>query len=365
MLPLVAFLLPALILFLGFAVDLAYMQNTRLELRAVTDAAARAAASTLSATDDKALARQAAKRIARRNSVAGESLLLRNSDIEFGRSEPDKKGSYAFVSGGTPTNSVRVLGDRTPGSRTGTVPLFFGKLVGSHDFQPVLTSTATFLNVDICLVLDRSTSMKADVDATESGMYTNDPLFCQPPGPNTRWVALDSAVKVFTNTLRDTNAEEQVGLATYSSAYSPVVYCGTSAAASTIDLGLTTDLSVVDSRVDTLTGSVWNGNTNIEAGMRNGLKVLTNGAAARESADKIMIVMTDGNENNGSAMAAAYDCRAKKIQVHTITFGVDANQMLMRGVAEECGGRHLHANTTQELRDAFAELAARAAQLTD
>ena len=40
-LPLVAFLLPIMLLFLGFAVDLSYMQATRMELRCATDCAAR------------------------------------------------------------------------------------------------------------------------------------------------------------------------------------------------------------------------------------------------------------------------------------------------------------------------------------
>ncbi|MCA9241954.1 MAG: hypothetical protein KDA37_17205, partial [Planctomycetales bacterium] len=40
MLPLIAIALPVVVVLLGFAVDLAFMQLTRLELQAVTDAAA-------------------------------------------------------------------------------------------------------------------------------------------------------------------------------------------------------------------------------------------------------------------------------------------------------------------------------------
>ncbi|MCA9238850.1 MAG: VWA domain-containing protein, partial [Planctomycetales bacterium] len=247
------------------------------------------------------------------------------------------------------------------------VSLFFGGMVGVVDFEPQFVTTASFLNVDICLVLDRSTSMKSEIDALESGMYSNDPRFCQPPGAESRWLALDSAVKVFTATLRDSNAVEQVALASYSTAEPQYVgkYCGFSNEAASIDLTLAEDLDVVDARVTQLSGSVWNGNTNIEAGMRAGLNVLQNDANLRESADKMMIVMTDGNETVGSAMAAADDCESAKIRVHTITFGADANQQLMASVASQCGGRHFHADTEQELAAAFRELAAQAAQLTE
>jgi Flp pilus assembly protein TadG len=42
MLPLIALLLPMMMIFLGFAVDLAYMQTTRMELQSAADSAARA-----------------------------------------------------------------------------------------------------------------------------------------------------------------------------------------------------------------------------------------------------------------------------------------------------------------------------------
>ncbi|TWT85610.1 von Willebrand factor type A domain protein [Posidoniimonas polymericola] len=365
MLPLIAVLLPVMLVFLGFAVDVAYMQNTRLELHAVTDAAARAAASTLSRTDSKKLARDAAERIADSNRIAGQPLKLAVSQIEFGRSVRSESGKYEFSVNTQPYNAVRVTGDRREGSDTGAVPLLFGKIIGAKKFEPVFTSTASFLNVDICLVLDRSTSMKADVNATTSGMYTTDPLFCQPPKPNTRWRALDGASKVFTDALRDSNASEQVAIVSYNSAFSPAVYCGTSTDAASLNIDLTTDLDAVDGSVTDLTGSVWNGNTDIESGMRKGLNTLLASASARPNADRIMIVMTDGNENVGSAVAAASDCRTARVQVHTVTFSVEANQTVMKEVASIGGGKHLHAETEAQLKAAFKELAAIASQLTD
>ena len=110
--PLIAFLLPVVILFMGFAVDVAHMQNVRLEMRAATDAAARAAANTLARTDKTRKARNKAKKIAKKNAVAGKSLGITGADIVFGRSEADKLGKYIFQAGATPANAAQVTGTR-------------------------------------------------------------------------------------------------------------------------------------------------------------------------------------------------------------------------------------------------------------
>lgn len=365
MLPLVALLLPVLIIFLGFSVDLAYMQNTRLELRAVTDASARAAASKLSKTGDENAAYAEGIRVAAANKVAGQPLELERDDIEIGRSTLNQNtNKWTFVAGGTPANAVRVVGARTQGSSSGSVKLFFGSQIGATDFQPETGAIASFVNVDICLVLDRSTSMKVAVNSDEKGLYTSDPRFCRAPNSSSRWHALHGAVQVFTDELRITNAREQVGLATYSSAIDPNLYCGGSNSPATKNLGLVTDLSVVDSEVDNISSSVWNGNTNIEAGMRVGIDVLQNDANRRTTADRVLIVLTDGNENEGSAEDAARDAAAANITIHTVTFSIDANQALMRSVASIGKGRHLHANSSSELREVFRSLAGQSAQLT-
>ena len=367
MLPLIVILLPVVLILMGFAVDLAYMQNTRMELRAATDAAARAAATSLSQTDSETEAINRAKQIAGMNYVAGKPLQLENSDISVGRSEPNAAGRWVFTPGGFPPNAVHIDGNRTQGSAGGSVPLFFGSLIGRKDFEPLQSATASFLNVDICLVLDRSSSMKLDCDEDSEGMNTSDSRFCRPPRSSSRWNALDGAMRVFTETLRNSNAEEKVALATYSSnlsGYNPAL-CGASTNPSSLDSALTTDISVIDREMDRLLTSVWNGNTYIESGMRTGLAELTNPSRSRTYANKIMIVLTDGYENVGSARLAAQACREATIVVNAITFGDFAGQETMRDVAAIGGGRHFHATTSAGLEQVFRELAAEIARMTE
>jgi Flp pilus assembly protein TadG len=366
MLPLIAILLPMLLIFLGFAVDLAYMQTTRLEMQAATDAAARAGATRLSQTDDAKDARAFAIQIASQNQVAGLPLTLKNGQVEVGRSTRNADGKWIFTNGGQPANAVRVTSQRTKKSNGGPVPLFFGSLIGTPSFEPVQSATASFLNVDICLVLDRSTSMKQTI--TESGsLYSSDSRFCKAPNSASRWVALDAAVRVFLAELADSNADEHIAIATYSCdgcGFSSKD-CGIADEATSLDCTLTGDLTRATTAMDRLTTSVWNGHTYIEAGIQEGLTAITDPKLSRPSAEKLMIVLTDGRQNVGDARRAAHDCAAAGITVHTITFADVADQALMREVADTTGGQHFHAPSAEALKRIFRELAAQTARLTE
>ena len=364
MLPLIGVLLPVMLVFLGFAIDLAYMQTTRMELQAVADSASRAGANALSETDDPAVARARARSIAAQNEVAGAPMQLRDSEIEVGRAVRTGTGKFQFALGGTPANSVRVTANRTSGSLSGAVPLFFGALIGRQSFEPVTTATASFLNVDICVVLDRSSSMKLRVTGESGGMFTSDPRFCANPNAASRWLALDGAMQVFLGELADSDAVEKVAIASYAGEATFVMPCG-SLPSSSLDAPLSTDLNAAASAVSHYTTSVWNGNTAIESGMRTGLAELRNTSRTRTGAEKVMILLTDGRENIGSAMSAARDCAAADVVVHTITFSDDAEQTLMTNVAATTGGQHFHANTAAELRNVFRELAAQSTRLTE
>src|SRR5262245_45939723 len=86
MLVLIAVILPILLFLVAMCVDIGYIQLVRTEMRASTDAAARAASEALSRTQDLNMARQAAKDLASANKVAASPLLLDDSDIAFGLS---------------------------------------------------------------------------------------------------------------------------------------------------------------------------------------------------------------------------------------------------------------------------------------
>lgn len=365
--PLMALLLPVLLILLGFSIDLAHMQKARTELRIAVDNATRAAASTLSRTDSRSSARATAKQIAAANVVAGAGLTLADDQIEFGRS--NRVGDrFLFRAGGTPFNSVRIDAARDSGSADGPVNLFFGRLVGATEFEPQAVAVASFVNVDIALVLDRSSSMKLPADSSEHTMSVTDPRVCSPPQADTRWIALAGAVREFTRVLRQTTTTERVAVVTYASdlAGAALPTCGSpyrTTAESTLDIGLTTSMSSIDAEIDSLSNSLWNGNTYIESGMRTALAELNGNA--RSTADLKMIVLTDGHENVGSAVAAAVDADIADVQVHTITFGDHADQATMSHVASTGGGSHQHASDAAALEEAFRKLAGELTRVTE
>jgi Ca-activated chloride channel homolog len=353
-------LLPVLLVMLGFSVDMAYMQLVQTEMRLASDNVARVAADNLSRFEDESQAIAAGVGVADDFTVAGKPLRLTASNFDFGRASAAVSGEFNFDTNGAPPNAVRVIAARNTANPDGTVPLFFSRLIGGPEFSPEVTAAAAFVNVDICLVLDRSTSMKFTVTSTESGMSTSDRRFCRAPPTNSRWVALDSAVKVFTSVLNNNTSDEQVSIVTFGSDINNVApgLCGRRPAA-TVDLQLSTNLSAADGTINTLSNSVWNGNTEIASGILLGTQELTS-VRTRRLADKVMIVLTDGFPTAGDAVAAATAAAAQKIVVYAITFGPDGDQNHMRNVAAAGRGEHAHAADEATLKEIFKRFAAKA-----
>src|SRR3954463_5765292 len=120
MMVLVAVCLPLCIIRAAFAINVAWMQLVRTELRTSTDAAARAGAKQLSLSQSTGVALAQAKDLAKRNPVAGQPLLLADSDVEFGNSsQPNDMSRFDFKPGAKRPNAVRFSGRRVKGSLAG------------------------------------------------------------------------------------------------------------------------------------------------------------------------------------------------------------------------------------------------------
>jgi Mg-chelatase subunit ChlD len=198
--------------------------------------------------------------------------------------------------------------------------LIFGRLFDVVEFQPVQVAVAGRLDRDIALVLDVSGSMD------EFG----------------RFDALKNALAVFLNELSQSQQEEFVSL---------VVYNDTARKLQT----LTPNLTLINRA---FSRSRPGGFTAIGLGLDAGIQSLLTDPAARSLVTKTVILMTDGNHNTGiSPLAVAPKAVANRIVVHTITFSSGANQSLMRSVANQTGGLHLHADTNAQLIQVFREIA--------
>jgi Ca-activated chloride channel homolog len=354
MLVLIAICLPLLIIMAAFAVDVAWMQLSRTELRTATDSAARAGAKELSLKQNEAAARTKAKDAAARNMVAGDPLLLADADVEIGNSVQIGTGRFKFTPGGAKPNAVRIKGNRTSSSKSGPVDLLFAGVLGVDEFEPSKTATSTQLDRDICLVVDRSGSMMWVLSG--GSKYPRGTKECDPPHPTqSRWGALATSVETFLDELAVTPQEEQVALVSYSS---NTTECGNRYKISEINSDLSTDLKPIRDDMAQISKKPVKGSTSISAGIDDGIEVLT-GKKARPFAAKTMVVMTDGIHNLGKEpLLSAQDAAKKDIIIYTITFSDDADIARMKAVAQATGGKHFHATSQADLAAAFKEIAA-------
>ena len=351
MLVLIAICLPLFLMAAAFAVDVAYMQLTRTELRTATDAAARAGAKTLSMAQSQSAARAAAVAAASRNKVAGQPLLLANSQIEIGSgAQTSSTSRFQFTPGSATPNAVRVTGLRTQSSAAGPVGLLLGRLLGVSTFQPVHVATSTQLDRDICLVVDRSGSMMESINGSSIPGGA-----CAKPDPiRSRWGALHTAVDAFVDELDETLQDEQCALVSYSSKGSG---CGFKFTTSDINAPLDLDYDPIRDEMNDLSSRPVQGNTAIGAGIDNGVVVLTSNRV-RPFAVRTMVVMTDGLQNSGrDPVAAAKDAKKKNITINTVTFSNEADLTRMKKVAETTGGKHFHAADAAALEAIFREIA--------
>jgi Flp pilus assembly protein TadG len=352
MLVLIVLCLPLFIIMAAFAVDVAWMQLTRTELRTATDSASRAGAKTLSLAQTEAAARAAAKDAAARNLVANSPLALVDDDIEIGLGSQAALGSrFNFRPGGAQLNAVRVTGRRTTGSSGGPVALLLGRVMGVTQFQPQHIATSTQLDRDICLVVDRSGSM---MESLNGGKIPGGDA-CGPPDPErSRWGALNTAVAGFLDELDRTVQREQCAMVSYSSAGSG---CKATFTTSDINAPLAFTYAKIRSEMVRLSSQPVQGRTAISAGIDNGVVVLKS-KAVRPFAVRTMVVMTDGLHNTGrEPILSAREAAAANITIHTVTFSSDADIPRMQAVAAATGGKHFHAPDAASLERIFREIA--------
>jgi uncharacterized protein YegL len=232
---------------------------------------------------------------------------------------------------------------------------------GQPDFDLVQTSTASFRDVEICLVLDRSGSMKWKTSGETSSDEKN-ARRCKNPEGDSRWISLDKAIKEFINELEATPVQEYVSMVTFASDGS--TGCDLVSTASTLDQPLTTNLDLIAASMQDYKDGIWFGGTNITAGLQTARLHME--SAANSNRDRFIIILTDGQHNTSTPpYGEATLCSNAGIVVHTITFSDDANTADMIQTATNGGGEHYHAVETDELKEIFRRLAGSLAILTE
>ncbi len=354
---LVAVFLLVLFMLSALAINICYMQLTKSELVTATDAAARAGARELARSGDATLAFDKAAEIAAENCVAGQPLVLNPGDIVFGKSDRSTETSrYTFVANASPLNTARVRAHRDDNSVTGPVNLFMGNLLGTTSFQPVQFASATATNLDLCLVIDRSGSMSFDpletvynhpmaADLDGDGMWSPGEWAVGDPPPipgNARWNGLMLATGSFFNKLRATYSVERVGAVVFSSS---AEYLS----------DFTPNYALIENDMSNISPQ---GMTAIGEGIYLATDLFRFSTQHRPGAAKVMIVLTDGEENTGRPyLDAANYAASHGITMHAVAFSQAASVTTMDDIASIGGGLSLSAANNTQLIQAFNKIA--------
>ncbi len=365
-LPLVAIFIVVLIAMAAFAVDVAYMQLVRTQLRVASDSAAKAGTAALVPGMSCTEAQNAAMNIASLNHVAGKPLILTSSDISLGQSVLQSDGTWKFVAGMLPYQAMQVSPSLSKNNANGSVPLFFGPFLGTSFYSPSNTAVASAFACEVCLVVDRSHSMCWDLsgntDSHPSPIYTNVTLGIEsPPLPGSRWLALDAAVNTYCNILMTANAPPRVAVVTWASdidtSTPEYAMTGQTSPAVTTDLPLSTNYSAVYAAIHNRENNVMLGGTDMSSGINQGTAILT-ASNVRPFAKKVMILMTDGQWNAGiDPVVAAAAAASQNITIHCVCFLQGADQTTCQQIASMTGGKFYYAVDQATLHDAFADLA--------
>lgn len=348
----------------GMCVNLAYMELVRTEQRLATDAAAKAASVTLGRTQSEAQARAAAVTIASKHQVAGNAMALASDQIIFGVCDRGANNALTFTPGprGNLLNAVSIDSNLESRAGGGAPLVMLPTMLTPTHFSPQMQAIASRVDLDVCVVVDRSGSMAWDLTNVPwsypgvlQGKSTIQNYFQLPHATQSRWAALSSAMSTFLNIVEDNPFEIHVAMASYSSNFTFGVYSSTVAS---LDQPLTLNYALIENRLSAIASKPLIGNTNIAAGLREGINSLTDPATSRTTACKVLILITDGVMTQGDdPVALASLARNSNIRVHTIAFSAQADANLMRNIAAEGGGNAYLAPSAETLTSAFQEIA--------
>ena len=341
----------------ALAVNVAYIELTKTELRMATDAAAKASITTLGHTQNVNLATQSAINVAGAHQVANIPLNLTRTNLEYGRSV--KVGSRYFfqpLQPNVPTETITAVRVTSTLGGAGRQVLAFPSLLNMDRFNLSMQVAAAKIDHDICLVVDRSSSMAWDLtnrDFSYPGELNLLPKlqnFITPPHVTlSRWAALKSSINLFLELLRRNPFEPKVSLVSFASDYR---FGDHNVTVSSLDQPLTLSYTNISNSLAFYNTVPLMGATNISAGLTTAINHLNDPRFRR------VILFSDGLFTDGAHPTSMINiAKDNNITIYTVSFSAQADQNVMRNLARQTHGLHIHANTAVELRQAFRRIA--------
>jgi hypothetical protein len=228
---------------------------------------------------------------------------------------------------------------------------FFPTFGSTFDIRPTCSATNSQTTLDVAVIVDRSGSMAFAANETSgSGTPAAAPSgwsYGDAVPPNSRWLDLVASVSGFCDELSLTAKVEKVGLISY-------------ADTAKREDNLTDDYTKIDASNLAISSKFEGGMTAVGDSILEGIDAVTDPSQCRPWANNALVLMSDGKHNEGTdPLVAAADAAAQEIPIYTVSFSVEADQVLMQQIADLTGGTHYHAVDAQQLNDAFRNIARR------
>ncbi|MBU6174613.1 MAG: VWA domain-containing protein [Planctomycetes bacterium] len=341
MLVFLAILLPTILVLCAYVINVSYMELARTELQISIDLASRAAARTLAISENQSQAIDDAQRVLDANPCLNKKIELTSQDFIFGvATRYREEDRYTFRSGTFP-NAVKLEGQRTI-----DLPIAFPMAGIPLSFRPLKSTTAAQPDLDIAIVLDRSTSMTfSSVETSNESVKRAKSVIPPAPAPaNSRWSRMNDAIANILSEMSKSSREETVSLTTFSDNAS-------------LDVPLTTQYQDIRYALSQHSMSFPGGKSNVTSGISQGGVSLGQKKAAKPWATRLLLLVSDGlSTSSDDPVLAAKIVASEGIMIFTITCSSDANVGLMSRIASEGKGKHFHSPTAAEFLDAFSEI---------
>lgn len=346
----------------AFCIGVSQIQLASTEAQIVADCGS-LSASTMFGEEDNHTGRyntpmEVAKYVPLQNTVMGSRAIISDQNVTLGNARMGPNGKMLFTANALPRNAVKVVVELGDNASMSAQNLLFPFRMSTTSFGLKRESISAKLEHDICVVLDRSGSMRWHKQAGRP--YPYHPNWSRPFSwyyshpTDSRWGAVVGAIDPLVESLRQTPMSEECSIVTFGTRMN---WWGWQWNASDTNVAPTQDYSNFKSTLEALGESKpMHGGTQISAGMDRAIQLLT-GPNARSHAYKTMVVLTDGDENSGSnAVRSARLAAQQGIKVHTVTFASSSGFRTMQLTADAGGGTAYWAPDEDRLREIFAEI---------
>lgn len=362
MIVLMVFCFTITIAFAGIAVNTAFLRMARVEMKSVTDLAAKSGATYIGNFQNTTAPTARIENVMQWNRPQFDSSVGRpdyeSLDITYGNAEISEDGAITFTEDGEPANAVRVAATY-PSIFNGSnvpIPFFFTA-------TPSVTAASVAMRTDndVCFVLDRSGSMAWDLSSEEfsypAGGSELQNYYTPPDATESRWAALRTAVEDFVLTCEeDVPGEVRIGLVSFASEFEFGVF---ESERGTVHQRITRDRrSRVLTAIDEIGAKPLIGDTDIGYGLSLVPNVYRGRQVRNQTGVRTVVLFSDGVNNEGTnPETEAASLGDQGYIIHTVSFSDQADQDLMQAIAAASGGNHYHASSAGELRAAFREIA--------